>query len=99
MHALVLTLQAADASKPKADKQLNFQFYRNPAAILADSNQQVGIHYEPGGRQAAAQSVSQGARALEALLTCTCSTSWRPGPGVGNQHLQRLCSLANSAGH
>jgi hypothetical protein len=29
--------------KPGADRELNFQFYRNPAAILADSQQQVGI--------------------------------------------------------
>lgn len=52
-----VTLQAADTSKPGADKQLNFQFYRNPAAILADSNQQVGMPYHPDRKQAAVQSV------------------------------------------
>jgi hypothetical protein len=34
-------MQAAATPKPAADRQLNFQFYRNPAAILADENQQV----------------------------------------------------------
>lgn len=44
-------MQAAAASKPEADKQLHFQFYRNPAAILADSSGQVGMrHVTAGGR-------------------------------------------------
>jgi hypothetical protein len=37
------TAQGVEVQKPAADKQLNFQFYRNPAAILADDNQQVRL--------------------------------------------------------
>lgn len=36
-----LISNAAATPKPAADRQLNFQFYRNPAAILADENEQV----------------------------------------------------------
>jgi hypothetical protein len=38
---VVAGTQAATMPKPTADRQLNFQFYRNPAAIIADDNQQV----------------------------------------------------------
>jgi hypothetical protein len=37
------TAQGVEVDKPSADKQLNFQFYRNPAAILGDDNQQVRL--------------------------------------------------------
>eukprot|EP00775_Hariotina_reticulata_P013005 gene13005-13134_t len=36
-----LISNAAKADKPSADRHLHFQFYRNPAAILADENHQV----------------------------------------------------------
>jgi hypothetical protein len=39
--ALCRLLQAAVTDKPAASRDLNFQFYRNPAEIIADADNQV----------------------------------------------------------
>jgi hypothetical protein len=40
-YLLGVLLQAAVTEKPAASRDLNFQFYRNPAEIIADADNQV----------------------------------------------------------